>query len=246
MRLARFNELGLDYFRKYLGLLRQDPKASPPMHLLTSGEYSDDLPEPIDAEPRPFSNRLEFAEWLHDAAEAAGTAVPRDDVNFWAWLSLALFDQVCPVDGNERRKVGAQARYIPDTANWRRRYRHLLANPFDVLSVHFPNHQRALVALVNPLDKPGELSEQFGSRVEIINCPGSIGLATYLYIDPQTRERRKGASGEAARRFGKLMNQYTRTFDLPEMESGVFASILPKEFDRFTKAAASQADGVAP
>jgi len=240
MQFRRFHDAGIEAFRDYLHRLRSEPTLAPPWGMLTDDALSEPLHPPIAAEPEQFENRMAFARWLHDAAEAAKATIPRADPGFWAWLSLALFDQVCPADGNGRRKPGADARHIPDRANWQRRYRHLLANPFDVFMLHRDNPERAAVVLVNPLHKPGELTEQFTARTEIVSCPGTMALASHLYVDPTTKTRRRGASGKSARRFGKLMNQYTRTWDLPEIQPARFAEMLPGEFDRFKEAAQSQ------
>lgn len=238
MRFRRFTDEGLALFQNYLDRLKtEDQKLDPPAVLMDEDRYATPLESAIEAEPLPFARRMDFACWLHDAAVAADTEIPRTDKHFWAWLSFALFDQVCPKDGHGNRTPGAIVRHIPDFSRWTRRYRHLLANPYDLYYAHQDNPWRAMVGLINPLHKPGELTEQFASRIELVTCPGSLALATHLYIDKDTGERRRGASGKSARRFGKVMNQYTRTFDLPEMEPKVFAEMLPKEFKRFVNMA---------
>lgn len=248
MQFRRFNDDGIAEFRAYLDRLRSEPALSPPPPeaLLQHPELSEELDPPIEATSRAFGNRMAFARWLHDAAGAADAVIPRRDAGFWAWLSLALFDQVCPVDGRGRRKPGADARHIPEFSNWKTRYRHLLANPYDVLWLHRDDPERAMVALINPIHQPGELTEQFTGRQELIRCPGTMALATRLYVDGASGLRRRGASGKSARRFGKLMNQYARTWDLPLMPTDRFASMLPREFDRFRPERASTADGAAP
>lgn len=241
IQFRRFNDAGIEAFRNYLERLRIDPALPPPRTLLTDGTVSELLNPQIEAAPGHFENRMAFARWLHAAAEKSGHPIPRTDVGFWAWLSLALFDEVCPPDSSGKRKPGADARHIPERTNWRRRYRHLLANPFDVFWLHRDDPVRASVVLLNPLHQPGELTEQFTARIELVACPGTMALASYLYVDPRTGARRRGASGKSARRFGKLMNQYARTWDLPLTQAPDFAEMLPKEFDRFKRPAASQA-----
>jgi hypothetical protein len=233
MQLRSFNDEGIEQFRNYLKQLRNDPTLAPPASLLTDKRWSSPLFPSIEVEPIQFNNRMSFASWLYKAGTDSGSEIPRNDAGFWAWLSLALFDQVCPKNESNRRSPGADARHIPDQTNWQRRYRHLLANPYDVFWLHRDNPERAAVVLVNPLHKPGELTEQFTARSEIVSCSGTMALATYLYIDPDTQTRRSGASGKSARRFGKLMNQYTRTWDLPEIKPDRFVNMLPKEFEKF-------------
>jgi hypothetical protein len=238
MELRRLSQTGIDEFRSYLHQLRERPDLRPPVSLLLDADMSEPLDDPLIVDvPGRFETRMAFARWLYNSAQRQRVPVPRNDQGFWCWLSLALFDQVAPPNSRGQRKPGADARHIPDTRNWQRRYRHLLANPFDVYHLHRDDPTRAYVALVHPLHVPGELTEQFTSRIEIVSCPGTMTLASYLYVDPLTGKRRKGASGSSARRFGKVMNQYTRTFDLPAMDATEFARILPPEFSRFAAAA---------
>jgi hypothetical protein len=160
--LRRLNDAGVDLFRDYLHTLREQPTTKPPASLLDDPETSEDLAEEIRVNvPERFDTRYAFARWLFEGTDAKGRPLPRNDRGFWTWLSLALFDHVCPADSRGRRKPGADARHIPDTTDWRRRYRHLLANPYDVYYLHRDFPARAFVALVNPLQSPGELSEQF-------------------------------------------------------------------------------------
>lgn len=238
MILRRLNAAGVDAFRQYLHHLREDPAMEPPKSLLEDQETSEPLDIRIDVDPPArFDSRMAFARWLHAEADGNGKPAPRLDRGFWAWLSLALFDHVCPPGRGGSRTPGADSRHIPDEADWRRRYRHLLANPYDVYLLHRDDPGRAYVALVNPLHTPGELTEQFTSRIEVVSCPGTMTLASYLFVDPATGQRRRGASGGAARRFGKLMNQYTRTWDLPEISAPDFARLLPREFSKFRASA---------
>jgi len=246
MQFRRFHNAGIEAFREYLHRLRSEPTLDPPWSLLSDDTMSEPLDPPISAEPEPFENRMAFARWLHDAVKTADVSIPYADAGFWSWLSLALFDQVCPADGKRKRKPYADARHIPDYGNWGRRYRHLLESPYEVYQVHRDNPERAIVALINPLHKPGELTEHLTGRRELIRCPGTIALASYLFIDRSTWTRRRDASGKSANRLGKLMNQYRLTWDLPEMDPVQFANILPSEFDKFRKTAASQEDGAAP
>ena len=233
MRFRRFTDAGVEEFSQYIHALRNDPKLPVPSALIADDALTELLTPEVSATPERFSTRMEFARWLDRAFEESDAEVPSLDTGFWTWLAAVLFDQLCPADGHGRRKPGADARYIPDMSRWTRRYRHLLANPYQVLQLHRDDPERAAVALVNPLHKPGELTEQFTARLEIIRCPGTIGLATKLFIDPKTGARRHGASGNAARRFGKLMNQYTRTWDLQSVEADTFVQLLPREFNRF-------------
>src|SRR5690606_30661699 len=100
----------------------------------------------IEAEPpASFASRMDFAKWLHAAATANGVDIPRNDAGFWAWLSLALFDHVCPADAKGKRKPGADARHLINATDWKRRYRHLLQNAYEIFVLHRDDPARALV-----------------------------------------------------------------------------------------------------
>lgn len=237
MKFRRFNDRGLEEFRRQLLAIKADPAAhlSPP--LLTDPTLTEPLDPQVEAVPVPFNNRMDFARWLYDASDR-GSRIPRSDPGFWAWLTAALFDQVCPKDHNTGKcKVGSIPRYIPESNDWKRRYRHLLSNPFDIFMLHRDAPSRAIVVLVGSLHKPGELVEQVSARRDFVSCPGTMGLASFLFVDPATQTRRHGASGEVARRLGKLMNQYHRTWDLPVVEPGSFSERLPREFRKFVNLA---------
>ncbi|MDC0273970.1 hypothetical protein OAK91_04480 [Planctomycetaceae bacterium] len=238
MKFRRFNDQGVKEFADYLVTLRANPVSEVPTNLLTNPRLTEPLSVSIDAEPpASFASRMEFAQWLHAAATANDVDIPRNDAGFWAWLSLALFDHVCPENKQGRRKPGADARHLLDTKNWRRRYRHLLQNAYEIFYLHRDDPTRAMVALVNPLHQPGELTEHINGRQEIVTCPGCMSLATFLCIDSEGK-RRKGASGEFANIFGKAVNRISRTFDLPLMLPTQSAILLhQKKLRKFVDAA---------
>tara|TARA_R110002072_G_scaffold42064_11_gene118042 strand:+ start:64504 stop:65217 length:714 start_codon:yes stop_codon:yes gene_type:complete len=233
MKLREFNEQGIEAFRAHLNRIREDKKGELPPELLNDPALTNLLKPDIEIEPQLFSSRFDFAEWFFGVLSEMGADPHTLSKGLWCWLSAALFDQVCPVNGKGQRKVGAEPRYIPDLARYTRRYRHLLRTPFLIYHLHSDDPERAMVVLVNPLDKPGELTEQIASRAGIVRCPGMMRMATGLFIDPETRQRKKGASGDAAARFGVLMNQYQLTWDLPSVDIREFTQLLPREFNRF-------------
>lgn len=95
--LRRFRDAGLEEFRAYLVRLKENRTLAPPEFLLEGPEFSEPLVPSVRAEPRSFENRFVFAAWLDDTFRAAGAEAPRaTDVKFWSWLTLFLFDQVCP------------------------------------------------------------------------------------------------------------------------------------------------------
>lgn len=242
INLRRFNNAGIEAFRDYLADLKHNPTAAIPS-ILEDDHYAVKISDTTVAlSPKSFESRRIFAEWLDDAVEAAGADISLVDVGLWSWLSLLLFDQVCPPNTHGSRKVGAFARYVPEPSNFRRRYRHLLSAPYSIFRLHRDEPSRTNVILSGPLHQPGELAEQISARADFVSSAGAMSLATHLFIDQSTGKRRKGASGVAAARLGKLINQYRRTWDFEMLDAVEFAAALPKEFTRFVpKKAISQA-----
>lgn len=235
MKLRRFNDTGLKRFTSYLHELKVDKKLEPPLELLGSGEYSSPLKESIEAEPEAFASRLAFARWLHDAAERSGSAVPRADVHFWAWLTLLLFDQVCPVDGQGNRKAGEIARYVLNLHSARRSYRHALAGADSVL-LSVESARAAEPLLCGPMHVlTGEAYRLFVEG-SLIHHPGAVQTLRSLYFDESTGQLRKGSSTTEAggiRRLTKVLGQYARTYDLDIVPGNRLTAMLPREFNRW-------------
>jgi hypothetical protein len=231
MEFKRFNDVGIAAFREWLGRLRADSSLQPPFAMLDEPGMTEPIEPVISATPKAFQNRMQFAQWLHAAATTANAKVPLRDAGFWSWLTLLLFDQVCPPD-NGSRTVRKDPTYIPDP-DYRRAYRHLLSTAYRIYYLHRDDPSRVRFLLDMQLSVFGELTEQFASRQELIGTPGIMSLANRLFADPDTGELKKGAGGEAAGRFGKLLNQYMRTWDIAIMKPENSARLLPAEFDRF-------------
>ena len=231
MELKRFNDAGIATFREWLDRLRADPSLQPPFALLDEPDITEPIEPVITAIPKSFENRMQFAQWLQAAATAASAKVPLRDVGFWSWLTLLLFDQVCPLD-NGSRTVRKNPTYIPDP-DYRRAHRHLLATAYRVYYLHRDDPSRVRFLLYVPLSVLGELTEQLASRQELIGSPEIMSLANRLFSDRKTGELKSGAGGKAAGRLGKLLNQYMRTWDIAVMKPEDAARLLPAEFDRF-------------
>src|SRR5262249_16830000 len=116
---------------------------------------------------------------------------------------------------------------------------HLLAGPYRIYRAHRDNPQRALVLLCGPLDRPGDIVEQFASRQELVTNPTVIESATRLYVDPATNRPRRGAGGKSAgsaRRLADVLEQFDVTWDLYTLTPDGLLTLLPHEFDRFRPA----------
>lgn len=189
-------------------------------------------------EVRPYGSRYEFAQYASQMLDQVAwrvTNVDRDR-GLWSWMALALIDQLAPRAQDGSRRLGERSRWILVTEDYRRYYRHLLASPFRIYRTHRENPERAMALLATPLDKPGEVVEQFASRQEIVSNPQLQELITSLYYDPASRSLRRGAGGKgggSARRLADVLAQLDMTWDVYGMRSDQVITLLPTEFERF-------------
>lgn len=239
MLFRRFNDKGVQAFAAYLDALRADPKAPVPTDLLTNPRLTQPLDPPIDAEPQPFNTRMDFCRWLHDAAKAAGTEAPRRDAGFWAWLTLALFDQVCPADSTGRRKPKEDARYLPLLDQARRYYRHALVGPYSVYLRYDKTPEYAAPLLCGSLAKLADEAYRLFVENQLVTYPAAVNILRSFYYDARKNTIKRGAGSKKAgsiRRLVKVLTQYGRTYDIDEMADSDLACMLPKEFDRWRTA----------
>lgn len=238
MRFARFNEAGLARFNEFLDELTANPHATLPLELLEDEGLCITIGLGVDVNPVLHESRLEAAQFIdrlfqraraHESdIEAPGT---------WAWLSLLLFDSVCPAKGNGVRKRGSKARYLVDPS-WARRYRHLLAGPYRVYRAHKERPDGAMILLCGKPHIPGEIAEQLFAQHGVIQNKSAVELATLIYFDPATGSFRRGAGGDgkgSARRLGSFLGQLDVTWDLGGMTAQELLRHLPKEFAKFAK-----------
>jgi hypothetical protein len=236
MNLRKFDENGIQKFSEFLVGLGSDPTISVPTALLADQAVSIELHPTVNIEQRNFANRFECAQYMDEILTGVSSQDFRD-AGLWAWMSLFYFDQVCP-SKNGKRAPGERARHIPQMSNFQRFYRHLLLNPLMIYRAHIDHLDEVMGLLANAVSSPGDISEQLASRQELITNRGVLGLATRLYFDPKNKRLKKGAGGKSAgspRRLADFLNQIDLTFDLYAMEKSDLASILPREFERFSK-----------
>jgi len=237
MQLRAFNKKGVAAFTEYLDALREDPKRPVPTDLLDKPTLTRPLDQPIKATPEKFGSRMDFACWLHDAAKESDAKVPTKDAGFWAWLSLALFDQVCPANAKGERAVKELPRYIPQLDSSRRYYRHALVGSYLVFLRFEKKPEIASPLLCGSLVKlHDEAYRLFVENQLLVHAPAIETLRNFYY-DPQEDRIRRGAQGKntpgSIRRFAKLLSQYSRTYDLDSLPADKLAEMLPDEFNRW-------------
>ena len=232
MEIRKFNELGISAFLAFLDSHTGDTPQPYPESILTEPKYSDAIEPVVSVERRGFNNRFELAEYLHQRFDASGFRPDRTEVSLWAWLGCFYFREICPAVRG-KLQPGASARWIPQTGDWRRYYRHLLAGPYGIYYAHRDSPKRAMAVLCQRPGRPGDLVEQLASRQQVVTNPTIMQVATDCYVDPSTGKQlssanRKGAGG--ARRFIDVLSQFDVTWDLSMLSPGGLHAHLPKEF----------------
>ncbi|QWG23803.1 hypothetical protein KMZ93_02310 [Bradyrhizobium sediminis] len=238
--LRRLNETGSAQFAEYLN---QGATGAPPLHLLSHPDTSEPLAVSIKMVKRNYSNRYEFGRDLTMWLGALDPATISNDRGLWTWLALYLFDQLCPLGPDGKRKLDKQYRYIL-SSDYRHYYRHLVRTPWQLTRDHGPNSRFLLLATndgPDPLRRHGDILEQLGGTQSIIRSRPIVAEASRLYSDPLSGRPKKGAAGKGGgsiRRFARVLRQLDLTFDPELMPPGGLSTILPVEFDGWKKSVA--------
>jgi hypothetical protein len=238
--LRRLNETGIAKFSEYL---REGATGAQPLHLLTHPDTSEPLPVSTKLVQRDYPNRYELGRDLTMRLGSLDPAVISNDRGLWTWLALYLFDQLCPLGADGKRKIDKQYRYIL-SSDYRHYYRHLVRSPWQLNRDHGPNSRFLLLAVndgMDPLRRHGDILEQLGGTQGIIRSRPIIAEASRLYSDPLSGRPRKGAAGKGGgsiRRFARVLRQLDLTFDPELMPAGGLSAILPVEFEGWKKGAA--------
>jgi len=228
------NRLGIGRLRGYLMQLRSGAASAPPTEWLDDSALSNELPVEIELGESRFGNRFNVGLFLNELLSPLGAEVTDRDVGLWAWLSLALFDQVCPLDQEGRRQPGRDYRHIPDFS-YRGRYRHLLFGPYQVYRRHGVH---SILLLSGPVESESGLYHEITSRQDLIANRGVIEAALMLYFDLKRRRPKTGAQGSlhqpgTVRRFVRVLQQLDVTYDIYGLSGRQILELLPEEFDVF-------------
>jgi hypothetical protein len=150
----------------------------------------------------------------------------------WTWLAVFYFDALCPADNEGKRKIGAESRYILNSNERDRIFRHLLAGPVMIYDLH---HENSLILLYNPVDETGDFLAQLMGRQEIGTNRGIIEAAKILYWDEKKKRPKRSSSPQehkpgTLRRFVDVLLQFDLTYDLYSVSGEELILLLPDEF----------------
>lgn len=233
--LRSLTDAGRRAAAEVLARIRSGEQEKPVMGEFETDALSRSLPvefdDPADAEA---TSRWQLACWMD---LSFGRHVEHLDAGTWSWLSLHLFDVLCP-QREGKRTVREDARYLLEAGDYRKAHRHLLAGPFLLLRAHIGEPEAVMGLLATKPDAPGEVYEQLAARKYTVTSRAVVQVATRLYFDPSTGRLRRGAggsSGGSPRRLSEVLQQFDLTYDLQNIPADRLLSLLPKEFARFLK-----------
>ncbi|MEW6286709.1 MAG: hypothetical protein AB1509_10820 [Chloroflexota bacterium] len=238
MKLGRLTKLGVERFGLFLDELKSNPSATFPKELLSSPAYFETIDDEIEIMPYKFKSRWDVANYLYSLISNSSLFDVERDIPFWVGLTAFYFDVLCPPDNEGNRKVKEWSRYIPEPANYKRYYRHLLLGPYLIYRAHSDRPERAMALLCSAPHILSEVYEQFAAYQELVTNPAIIELVTRLYYDPKTQMLKRGASDKgpgSPRRLVTVLQQFDLTWDLYAATADEILKLLPIEFEKFLK-----------
>lgn len=238
MKLGRLTPLGMDRFSQFLDELKTNPSAEFPRDILTFPGYFETIDDETEIMPYKFKTRWDVAKYLNSLITSSGIIDVERDIPFWVALTAFYFDVLCPIDKAGQRKVLKRARYIPETKNWRRYYRHLLLSPYLVYRTHLDNPERAMALLCKAPHVFTDVDEQILAYQELVTNKAVVELTTKLYYNPKTKNLKYGAQSKgpgSPRRLATVLDQFSLTWDLYAASMDEILNLLPNEFEKFAK-----------
>jgi hypothetical protein len=237
MSIRKFNDNGIEQFRRYLAELRGGSTVPPPFSLLVDPKASETINSEAEIENREFKTRLELARYLDDVfAEFEGDSI-ENDFYLWSWLSLFYFDQVCPVQSNSTRKPGRDYRHILEPG-YPNGHRHLLCGPYMVYSVYRLGDRLSKILLCTSIPIENKFHHELAGRQNLITNRGILEAVHSLYFEESGNRPKRGAQVKKAApgtfyRFIDIIQQLDLNYDLYSMSGEEVLELLPPEFDRW-------------
>lgn len=233
--IRRFNDLGVEKFRTLLYEIRSGQRSNIPESLLVDGALSEIVNSNIKVENRIYSSKEELIKYIGEITSRIEDKRIFNDSGFWTWMSAFYFDSICPLRKDGKRKIGEDSRYILNSAEWNRYYRHLLASPS---RLYIEIGELAKLYLTGSPEKRGDLFEQIASRQDIAASRGIIEAATRLYWDGPNCKIKRGAMNKdgpgVLRRFVQsTIPQLQMTYDLNSMSGDEIVKLLPREYQKW-------------
>jgi hypothetical protein len=232
VKLRRFNQSGIDAFRRRLSELRQAPATAAPLELLEDERLTEVVVPGVQIEGSVFETRREAANYLSMVLQSLRPEQVAADAGLWTWLSLLFFDSVCPVvDG--QRGVRNDYHYIFEPRNSRHFYRHLLFIAWQILRLAPRWNTLLLRSRTSSLDK---ITTEVLKRLYLTRIPCIFEVLERLYWDPERRRPRAGitgnkvTAGNLTHRLPLRISQLEKNYDLVDLNAEQLIELLGDEF----------------
>jgi hypothetical protein len=236
--LRRFTPEGVAEFRRQVDLARLNKTKINLDGLLDSAGMTQVIVgQKVLGDPPNFE-RYEFCKFLHGIFATHQIDISNAKVNLlvdgglWSWLAARWSSTLTSVKGG-KPFVGESSRWIFESQNGRRDYRHLLASPYRIYSQNVGLKDGLNLVLAGPVWLYNEFFEQVASRKYLQSNPEALRALEILYWDPKKKGAKDGARA-AVDRFGIVFNQLELTWDLGGMKADEIVKLLPDEFKIWT------------
>lgn len=239
------NDEGIRRFEAFINELRKNPATPVPYSLLddpaTSGPAAFEASVQRMPDGKVFGSAYELGEYL-DGTVLSG--IPKVEISrnyrLWNWLSLYLFDQLCPSEDGERFPKETAAYVLGKQMIYTRYYRHLVRSAWLAVNRHGKFAKVLLKPVSNKAAAPvavrTDIPMQLSATQAFVESQSVVKAAHLLYYDEAADKVKKGAGGSGAgspRRLVSILNQFDRTYDLHAAAAETIVGLLPKEFSRF-------------
>jgi hypothetical protein len=160
----KFNELGIERFRNALHQIKAGELKSIQTALIEDAYVCEIVSVDVKIEQKMFVSKAEIVKYVFDKISKIKNRNLFYDSGLWSWISAFYFDSICPLRKDGSRKVGEDSRYILNSEEWNRYYRHLLASPTRLFK---ELGELSKIYLAGTPDKHGDMMESLASRQEI-------------------------------------------------------------------------------
>jgi len=233
--LRRFTPEGIAEFRRRVDLARLQKTQISVEGLLESDELTRVIVSQKVVGDPPSFERYVFCEFVHGIFKTHRIELENAKVNvlvdggLWSWLAARWSSELTSTKGG-KPFVGESSRWIFESQNGRRDYRHLLASPYRIYSQNVGLKDGLSLVLAGPVWIYNEFFEQVASRKYLHTNPEALRALETLYWDPKKKKEKDGARA-VVDRFGVVFNQLELTWDLGGMTADEIVDLLPNEFE---------------
>jgi len=242
--LRKFNENGIREFTNRYVAMKETENPIDLSDLLEDDNLTTIILEEKSIEMVNFSSRMECGEYFFNLFESNRAKLnsknvdPLNDLGMWCWLT-AVWSRYLQYNPDGKFNIGsssALARWVYEPGHPRRNYRHLLAGPYRLYTLHSSDPSRIRILMFNDVRKPNTAwVEQICSRKEIINDGQMMEFIHEMFFDelqnkPRSKPKNFKQVGDV-RRFGVVYNQLIVNWDMHGMPQESIKEIIPGEFD---------------